>query len=578
MSRTSRSIADPEDRVAVTAINAQEKFRQAISLHKKGHLQQAQVLHEEILAADPNSADSLHLLGVICCQTGSPQKAVELIRGAIGVDPNNVAYHSSLGNVLQLLRQFEAAVASYDKAVELKEDYAEAHCNRGVALAELKQRDAAVASFDKAIAAKAEYASAHYNRANVLKELGQLDAAVASYDKAIALRPGYAEAYANRGIALQEMGRLDAAVSSFDEAIGLKADYAEAYSSRGFALQELRRIEAAGASYDQAINIRPDFADAKFNKSLLCLSRGDFESGWQLYDWRWRTEKFPSRPLITTRPKWTAGGEKKRVLVWAEQGIGDELMFSALLPEFRALCSTLIVRSDHRLIPLLMRSMPRDLVFVPSHQPLDENDFDEHLPMGDLCGLLRPNESAFAATRAGYLVDDSERTKSVRAELSGNKPSHQTVCGISWRSKNEKTGARRSFDLKTFFRLLALDGVKFVNLQYGSTAEEIAAVKRELGVDVLCCQGVDNFNDIDGLASLIQACDVVVSVDNSTVQLAGALGKDVRVLLPYFSDWRWLLDRDDSLWYQSARLYRQEADGQWAPVFQKLRADLLLPG
>jgi tetratricopeptide (TPR) repeat protein len=289
------------------------------------------------------------------------------------------------------------------------------------------------------------------------------------------------------------MGQLDAAVASFDKAIGLKADYAEAYSSRGFALQELGRIEAAGASYDQAISIRPDFADAKFNKSLLCLSSGDFESGWDLYDWRWRTEKFPSKPFITRRPKWTAGGEKKRVLVWAEQGIGDELMFGALLPEFRALCSKLIVRSDHRLIPLLTRSMPKDLVFVPSRQAMDENDFDEHLPMGDLCGLLRPSEGAFAATRAGYLVDDRERTKSIRAELLGNEPSRQTVCGISWRSKNEKTGARRSLDLKTFVRMLALDRVKFVSLQYGSTAEEIAAVKRELDVEVLCCQGVDNF-------------------------------------------------------------------------------------
>jgi ADP-heptose:LPS heptosyltransferase len=148
------------------------------------------------------------------------------------------------------------------------------------------------------------------------------------------------------------------------------------------------------------------------------------------------------------------------------------------------------------------------------------------------------------------------------------------LCGISWRSTNTKTGSDRSLDLKRFVQMLPSDKLQLVSLQYGDTAAEIERVKAELGVAVLSCKDVDNFKDIDGLASLIQACDVVVSVDNSTVHLAGALGKDTRVLLPLVPEWRWLVNRDDSPWYASVKLYRQVRDRDWISPFEKLRADL----
>jgi hypothetical protein len=263
----------------------------------------------------------------------------------------------------------------------------------------------------------------------------------------------------------------------------------------------------------------------------------------------------------------------KRVLAWAEQGVGDEIMFGSTISDFKPLCGNLIVQIDARLIPLFSRSISKDVIFYPKKPPVPMDAYDQHISFGSICRYVRNDEASFITARSGYLITDTARTNEIRAFLTNSKS--RKFCGISWRSKNPKTGAGRSLTLTNFLELLSLNDYAFVNLQYGDTTEEIKQARTELGIDLISCDQVDNFNDLDGLASLIQACDVVVSVDNTTVHLAGALGKDVRILLPYNSpDWRWQLDRKDSPWYSSATLYRQGADGDWASAFSKIKSDL----
>jgi predicted O-linked N-acetylglucosamine transferase (SPINDLY family) len=240
----------------------------AVALHQKGQLSQAEAIYRQLLGIDPTNADALHLLGVIAHQTGNHQIAVDLINQAIEINHTDESFYLNLGNALKSLTNFDAAVASYDKAIYLKPDYAEAYSNRGVALKGLKQFDAAVASYDNAIYLKPDYAEAYSNRGVALKGLKQFDAAVASYDKAIALSPNLPEAYSNRGIALQELKQLDAASASYEKAIALRPDYAEAYSNRGSLLSELKKFDAAVASYDKAIALKPDYAEAYSNRGI----------------------------------------------------------------------------------------------------------------------------------------------------------------------------------------------------------------------------------------------------------------------------------------------------------------------
>jgi predicted O-linked N-acetylglucosamine transferase (SPINDLY family) len=260
------------------------QLEQALAFHREGRLVEARALYEDILKAQPDHFDSLHLLGVIALQTKQPQLSVDLIEKAIKLCPNNAAFYSNRGNALQDLKKLDAAVASYDQAIELKPDYVDAYYNRGNVLRELKQLDAALASYNKVIELKPGYAEAYSSRGNILKDLKQLDAAMRSYDKAIELRPDYSEAYSNRGVILQELKQLDAAIANYNMAIQLKSNYAEAYYNLGTALKELKKLDAVVASYDKAIEFRPDYADAYNNRGNAFYELKEFDAALADYE------------------------------------------------------------------------------------------------------------------------------------------------------------------------------------------------------------------------------------------------------------------------------------------------------
>jgi predicted O-linked N-acetylglucosamine transferase (SPINDLY family) len=253
----------------------QAKFNQAMALHQQGKLAEAEHIYGEVLRQQPIHFDALHLLGIIAAQTRRTERAVELIRRAIGLNAKVAAAHSNLGNALRDLKRPADALASHDKAIALKPNYAEAYYNRGNALLDLSRPADALASYDKAITLKPNNAEAFYNRGNALLDLNRPSDALASYDKAIALKPDHAKAHNNRGKALLDLKRLADALASYDEAIALKPDYTEAHNNRGNVLIDLKRPDEALASCDKAITLRPDFAEAHQNRgnALLDLKR-----------------------------------------------------------------------------------------------------------------------------------------------------------------------------------------------------------------------------------------------------------------------------------------------------------------
>jgi tetratricopeptide (TPR) repeat protein len=593
-----------------TTTEVQDLFQRALERHQSGHLKDAEQLYNKILQEQPSHGEAIHLLGLIGFQQRDYVKAISLITRAVEIDPGFAAAHYNLGrcyeqveenekairsynrslslkpddvdcylglgNVLKELKRFDEALESFDRAIALNPKFVEAYNNRGNVLKELERFDEALESCDTAIALDPKFVEAHNNRGNVLKELRRFAEALESCDRAIALNPKFVEAHNNRGIVLQELKHLDEALASYDRAIALNPIFVEAHNNRGNVLKALKHLDEALASYDRAIALESDYAEAHLNKSLCLLLQGEFNEGWKHYDWRWKTkrkkkEEFTSIRPLTDKPTFSLQ-DRKRVLIWAEQGVGDEIMFASTIEEFGNLCDKLIVQVDGRLIPLFSRSISHDVSFFPKNSVVPQDLYDQQIAMGSIGKYLRNDEASFVRSRFGYLKADSKRTGEIRSSLS-NK-SHRKICGISWKSKNERSGDRRSLTLNSFLRLLFMKEYEFVSLQYGEIEEELRSTKAELGVEVISCGQVDNLKDLDGLASLIQACDVVVSIDNTTVHLAGALGKDVRILLPDVPDWRWQLDRKDSPWYSSATLYRQGADGDWTSAFNEIRSDL----
>ena len=587
-----------------SASKVHPSIQEAIALHQKGQLGQAESIYVQLLEIDPRNADALHLLGVIAYQTGNHKSAVDMIDIAIEINPNVASCYSNRGNALKGLKQFDAAVASYDKAISLKPDYAEAYSNRGNALQELKQLDVAIASYDKAIELKPDFADAYCNRASALKELkqfdaalissdkaielrpnfaeaylnrgvslqglNQLDAAIASYDKAIALKPDYADAYYNQGIALQELKQFDTAIASYDKAIALKPGYADAYYNRGNAMQELKQFDAAVASYNKAIALKPDYAEAYWNKSLLLLLIGELIKGFNLYEWRWEEKEILKFKRNFSQPLWL-GGESllgKTVLLHAEQGLGDTIQFCRYAKMVSDLGANLILEVQKPLMRLL-----KDLTGVSSliakGDPLPEFDF--HCPLLSLPLAFKTDLNSIPSSKS-YLEAEVERVAYWKDRIKGDG----LKIGIAWQgSKGTKVDIGRSFELKLFKNIAALPNVQLISLQKGYGSEQLKSMPQGMQVEDLG-EELDAEGAFLDSAAVMMNLDLVITSDTAVAHLAGALGVKTWVALKFVPDWRWMLDRQDSPWYPSLKLYRQEKMDDWIPVFDQLLVDITL--
>jgi tetratricopeptide (TPR) repeat protein len=535
---------------------------------EQGRLTEALALAETAVEKDPNDPLSLLQAGSVQLKLERYSASLQYFDSVLQIDASIPQAYNNRGGALKELKRLDEALTSYDKAISLKLDYAEAHSNRGIVLKELKRLDEALASYDKAISLKPDYAEAYSNRGIVLKELKRLDEALASYDKAISLKPDYAEAYSNRGIVLKELKRLDEALASHDKAISLKPDYAEAYSNRGIVLKELMRLDEALASHDKAISLKPDYAEGYYNKALLLLWEQKYQDGFGLYHWRWKTKDCGSRSLDTAIPAWNGSSSVQKLLLWAEQGIGDEIFYSLMIPLISNEIAVTL-SADKRLHTLYQRSFAHlNLIDRTVQKQAINSGFDAQAAIGDLGNLLKFSLETLKQRRHALLVPSKDRTQEhiIGNECLGNRP----LCGIAWKSANKKIGEEKSITLTDLKPLLTTKDVTFVNLQYGDVDTEIMQVREEIGTSIQRVKDLDVFNDIDGLLSLIAACDIVFTTSNVTAHLAGAIGKKAAVLVPTGKGriWYWH-DEPQSSWYPSLRLFSQDDRGDWSNAISK---------
>ena len=614
-----------------------ELLQQAIALHRRGQLAQAEGLYSEILKIQPKHFDALHLLGVIALQAQNHQRAVELIDQAIELYPHNAAFYSSRGAALQELKQYDAAIASYDQAITLKPDYADAWYNRGLALQGRNQLEGAIASYDKVLALRPDFPEAWSNRGAAFQGLNQLEAAVASYDHAIKLKPDYAEAWSNRGVALHRLDKLDAAIASFDKAIALRPFFAEAYNNRGLALDDLKLHGSAIASYDQAIRIKPEYAEAWYNrgnsqeelkeleaalesyyqairlkpdypealcnqglalqqlnmldtavasydkaiaikpnfsaaymnKSLALLLRGDYEEGWELYESRWKTNDFrlPKRSFI--QPLWLGNYyiQDKTLLLHSEQSFGDTIQFCRYVEFVAELGVRVILEVEQPLIGLL-RQLEGVAEFVPKGALLPA--FDYHCPLMSLALAFNTTIDSIPSF-PNYLSSEKDKVTEWEGKLG---PKTKPRIGLVWSSKTKHYNVKnRNVQLSSLVKELPSE-FQYVSLQKEVMEDDWATLRSQTNI----LHYGEELKDFAETAALCELMDLVISVDTSVTHLSAALGKPTWVMLPFSPSWRWLLDRDDSPWYPSVKLYRQPSIGDWSSVFERVRTDLLKIG
>ena len=548
---------NPQENLTAIQTNLSAGF----ALHQQGKLAEAQFHYEAVLKADSKNFDALHLLGVIAHQRKNHSAAMALLDRAIQQSPRSALAHLNRGNTLKDMGDVQRAIANYEQAITIHPGYAEAYVNLGIALQESQQSDRALACYRKAIGLKPDFAEAYFALGNALQEHGQTDAAILSLQEATRLRPGFVAAYCNLGNLLKDAGRADEALAAYAEAIRAQPDFAVAYCNLGNVQKEKQQFQLAIDSYGQATKLNPNFAEAHWNQSLVHLLLGEFEAAWPLFEWRWKAKKNNIRLPDFRKPLWL--GEPalvgKTILICWEQGFGDTIQFCRYVPLLQALGARVLLVVPSTLVPLLKTLDGVEQVLGPDEHV---SNFDYYCPLMSLPLAFHTTLNTIPVPSV-YLHADENKMQFWVAKLpqSGKKR-----VGIAWRGSG--TNKRASLPLTELIEYLPK------HLDYVCLQKDVTDMERVILLEQNMYVFDRDIADFSDTAALCGLMDLVISIDTSAAHLAGAMDKPTWVLLPHLPDWRWLLDRSDSPWYPSMRLFRQEGMGAWHTVLQRVTHDL----
>ena len=532
----------------VSAVDIDEKFQQAVAFHQAGQLAQAERMCKQILRYNSQNAEAFHFLGIIACQTGKYPVAVDLIIHAIEIDSKQSPFYYSLANALREQGKFMEAIEAYQQAIQIQPNQGEAY----------------------------------YNLGNALHHQEKLEEAIEAYQKAIRIQPNYVDAYNNLGVVLIDHEKLEESVQIYQKTLEIQPNYADAYNNLGNALREQGKLEESIRIFQKAIYIQPNYAEAHNNLAMMLLLKGDFKNGWKQYEWRRQCDNFAFEKRDFPQPFWEGTDPKdKSILVWTEQGIGDEIMFSSILPDLLNRNASVIVESDTRMVSLFQRSFPK-IRFIPRQNPpnsqLLNTTVDYQTPIGSLGKWFRTDKNSFILNRNTYLRACPKKTSEIRKKYQ-ELAKEKILIGISWKStginqRQTYSKKKKSTLLEHWQPVLAQRNYYFINLQYGNVKQELNEFQKHNNLKIHQDDEIDSLNSLDDFAAQISALDLVISTSNTTVHLAGALGKQVWTLLPHIPDWRWTLEREDTLWYPKMRLFRQHRIGDWSDVFQQVKLAL----
>ncbi len=611
--------------------DVQQLIQAALEHHRVNRFTYAEPLYRQALTLQPTNADALHLLGILCGQTGRSAEGVQLLDQACALQPTVPILWITLGNLLRESKQMDRAIAALQRALQLAPNSAQAHnnlgnvyvdqkrypaaieayraalrhdprmdlaySNLGVVFRAIGQTTEAIAALRKAIELAPNSGIAHDNLGIALREDGEIDAAIVAHEQAIQLHPT-AVAYSNISIALRVKGRLEDSIAACQAALKLNPQDADAWSNFGVALAEQGKVDEAIAAYRKAIELRPNFAGAwtnlgvslgdagqfheslqachkaanidpsdptvHFNLGVILLTVGDFKRGWEEYEWRWKCQGlYLPRPF--TQPKWDGRPlDGQTIFLHADQGFGDTIQFIRYAPLVAQRGGRVILGCDPPLRRLMQNVARIESVVMDDKVP---PVFHVHLPVASLPAIFATTLDTIPA-EAPYIQPDSRSIEVWRKRL--GPPEGRLRVGIAWAGrpshKNDKSRSLKLVQLAP----LAADAVTFYSLQKGDAAAQ--AMNPPPGMRLI--DFTNEFLDFADTAALIAHLDLVISVDTSVAHLGGAMGKPVWTLIPFNPDWRWMLEREDSPWYPTMRLFRQRKAGDWCDAIERIAAAL----
>jgi len=524
-----------------------QAFNQARTHHAQGNLALAQSFYRQVLALDANNPDAIHMLGLIAFQSGQGDEGIRLMKMARRKNPRDAALLVNLGAAYRSAGRHAEAREVYKQAVRLKPDLWEAQ----------------------------------YNYAQLLSAVEEFDEAIERYKICVALDPNHPDAYVALGNACKFKGDGEGALVAYEAAVRLKPEMPEAIGNIAAVMVDREKFAEALVLMNKAVTLSPEPGELRFKRSLIALRLGDFATGWADYDSRFfaDTERIPRYP--TPPPYWEGEDIKdKTILVWMEQGLGDEILYGSMLPDLIARAGKCVIECSPRMVPVFARSFPTAKVLRYQSQGVratPASEFDVQLGVPSLGRYFRKDISRFPK-HDGFLKADPNLTRALRQKYQAMAPGNLVV-GLSWRSKNTMVGNAKSADLVDWVDVLRVPGVTFVNLQYGECEAELQAVRDKLGTAVFSDPQINALKNMDDFFAQVAAMDAVVTTSNTTVHVAGSLNVPTWLLLTRgpASLWYWFLEGVDSPWYPSVRIVRRPEAAEepwWSSGIAKVGHDL----
>jgi tetratricopeptide (TPR) repeat protein len=533
-------------------------------LRRTGRLDEAAAAFRRALAMEPRLAEAHVGLGNVLRERGDAVGARAAYQMALGVNPDHASALYNLGALELEGGDHAAAERAFRRTLEHDPRHALAWNNLGVVLRESGRADEARPCFERAVAADPRNPEALNNLGLALQQHQHLDEAIACYAQALEVRPGFAGALLNWGNALKDRGDLDGAAAIYDAALRAHPDFPEGWLNRASVELDRGRLQEARDSYQRVLDMQPGSPDAHYGMGQVALREKRFAAGWDGYERRFETHPPQATPRGPALPRLDAASMApgRRVAIWMEQGIGDQILFTTLLPELERRGIRAVVEVDARVLDLYRRSLPAVEFVTPETSDAAFATCDLQLPMGSLPALFRRDAADFARQPRALLQPDARRVTAIREQLGRGR-----VIGISWRSlqtgDRRALGERKSIPLEHFAPLAEATGARLLDLQYGDvTAERERFARAHPGV-LMQIDGLDLREDLDGVAAAIATCDLIVTSSNVTAHLAGAIGKATQVVFlrawPPFSYWT-PGPEAQSLWYPTVRV---ESDPAW---------------
>ncbi len=570
----SRIFSRPAGIPSATSGGIDRDLQRAFRLQRAGDLAAAERSYRRVLEFDAHNADAHYLLGALLGETGNVAEAAVHLDQALVHRPDFAAAHAARGNVFLLLDERQAAAASYRQSLRHGADNAIAHYNLGLILQTSGEPDQALHHFERAYEIAPDIPDLLKNLTLLLLGFARYDEAKALLQRVLAQTPQHYDALKCMGLVLQKMHSPELALQCYVSAQSIAGADAELLNNLAIVLQDLGRLDEAIAKYDAAVALRPDFTLAIWHRSLALLLRHDFARGWPDYELRLVSEDQPRRPVGF--PRWNGGAlAGKTLLVYAEQGLGDEIMFASCLPDAIAAARHCVVECSPKLETLFRRSFPRAGVYAARpDKALPDSvlsaGVDVQCPIGSLPLSYRRNRADFPRHH-GYLRADPESVAVWRTRLAALGPGPKV--GISWQGGTHKSRRPvRSVPLAQWLPIVQSANAHFVDLQYTDGRAELDALRAASGVNVHGWEEVQT--DYEQTAALVAALDLVISVCTAVIHLGGALGRPVWVMAPFSPEWRYGIAGEEMPWYPSVRVFRQPAYGDWDAVINQVAQSL----